>query len=208
MRIAVAHAYCAVFVPVTSSMRVCVFCGSRKGDRAIYGEAAAALGTLLARHGHGLVYGGGNIGLMGVVADASLAAGGEVIGVIPRHLLDREVAHDGLSVLHVVGSMHERKALMAELADVFIAAPGGFGTLDELCEILTWAQLGLHRKPCGLLNTAGYFDPLLGMFDQAVREGFLSLPHRQLIVSGNDVQSLLDDLLSAVVSGRHALHEA
>ena len=155
-----------------------------------------------------MVYGGGNIGLMGIIADAALAAGGEVIGVIPRHLLDREVAHGDLSTLHVVGSMHERKALMAELADVFVAAPGGFGTLDELCEILTWAQLGLHRKPCGLLNTAGYFDPLLAMFDHAVREGFLSAAHRQLMPSEQHAQRLLDRLLSAVVSGENSLHEA
>lgn len=189
-------------------MRVCVFCGSRSGDRSIYGEAATALGTRMAHSGFGLVYGGGNIGLMGIVADAALAAGGEVIGVIPRHLLEREVAHAGLSTLHVVDSMHVRKALMAELADVFIAAPGGFGTLDELCEILTWAQLGLHRKPCGLLNTAGYFDPLLGMFDQAVREGFLSPSHRQLIMSDDSAPRLLDRLVSAVVSGENSLHEA
>lgn len=189
-------------------MRVCVFCGSREGDRPLYRDAAAELGTLIARAGHGVVYGGGNIGLMGIIADAALAAGGEVIGVIPRHLLDREVAHGDLSTLHVVGSMHERKALMAELADVFVAAPGGFGTLDELCEILTWAQLGLHRKPCGLLNTAGYFDPLLAMFDHAVREGFLSAAHRQLMPSEQHAQRLLDRLLFAVVSGENSLHEA
>ena len=182
-------------------MRVCVFCGSREGDRPLYRDAAAELGTLIARAGHGVVYGGGNIGLMGIIADAALAAGGEVIGVIPRHLLDREVAHGDLSTLHVVGSMHERKALMAELADVFVAAPGGFGTLDELCEILTWAQLGLHHKPCGLLNVAGYFDPLLAMFDQATREGFLSAPHRQLIISDEDPIRLLDRLAAGVTTG-------
>lgn len=189
-------------------MRVCVFCGSREGDRPLYRDTAAELGSLIARAGLGVVYGGGNIGLMGIIADAALAAGGEVIGVIPRHLLDREVAHSGLSTLHVVRSMHERKALMAELADVFVAAPGGFGTLDELCEILTWAQLGLHRKPCGLLNTAGYFDPLLAMFDHSVQEGFLSVAHRQLMPSEHDAQRLLDRLLSAVVSGENSLHEA
>jgi uncharacterized protein (TIGR00730 family) len=189
-------------------MRVCVFCGSRRGEQAIYAETAAALGTLLARRGIGVVYGGGNIGLMGVVADAALAAGGEVIGVIPGHLQDREVAHGGLTALHVVDSMHARKALMATLSDVFIAAPGGFGTLDEMCEILTWAQLGLHNKPCGLLNVAGYFDALLGMFDHAVREGFLSEPHRQLIATDNDVLRLIDRLSAAVVPGEDALHEA
>lgn len=177
-------------------MRVCVFCGSRSGDAPLHAEMARLLGTLLAVRGHGVVYGGGNIGLMGIVADAALAAGGEVIGVIPQHLLEREVAHAGLTKLHVVNSMHTRKALMADLSDAFIAAPGGFGTLDELCEILTWAQLGLHRKPCGLLNVAGYYDPLLGMFDRAVNDGFLSLPHRQLIISDNDPTRLLDRLAS------------
>ena len=189
-------------------MRVCVFCGSRRGEQAIYAETAAALGTLLARRGIGVVYGGGNIGLMGIVADAALAAGGEVIGVIPGHLQDREVAHGGLTALHVVDSMHARKALMARLSDVFIAAPGGFGTLDEMCEILTWAQLGLHNKPCGLLNVAGYFDALLGMFDHAVREGFLSQQHRQLIATDTDVSRLVDHLSAAVVPGGDTLHEA
>lgn len=189
-------------------MRVCVFCGSRSGDRAIYAETAAALGAQLARRGLGLVYGGGNIGLMGIIADAALAAGGEVIGVIPQHLLLREVAHAGLSSLHVVDSMHTRKALMADLSDAFIAAPGGFGTLDELCEILTWAQLGLHQKPCGVLNVAGYFDPLLGMFDMATREGFLSAPHRQLIISDNDADRLLDRLAEAAVPGENTPNEA
>lgn len=189
-------------------IRVCVFCGSRSGERPIYADTAAALGNLLARRGFGLVYGGGNIGLMGIVADAALAAGGEVIGVIPQHLQQCEVAHAGLTQLHVVDSMHTRKALMADIADVFVAAPGGFGTLDELCEILTWAQLGLHGKPCGLLNVAGYFDPLLAMFDQATREGFLSTQHRQLIVSAHDAQHLIDRLVTAIQPGKDALHEA
>ncbi|HEY9193107.1 MAG TPA: TIGR00730 family Rossman fold protein [Methyloversatilis sp.] len=191
-----------------TSIRVCVFCGSRSGERAVYADTALALGTLLAQRGFGLVYGGGNIGLMGLIADATLAAGGEVIGVIPQHLLEREVAHTGLTQLHVVDSMHTRKALMADIADVFVAAPGGFGTLDELCEILTWAQLGLHGKPCGLLNVAGYFDPLLGMFDHATREGFLSAQHRQLIVSENDAQHLIDRLVAAIQPGKDVLHEA
>lgn len=194
--------------PRNTPIRVCVFCGSRSGERSIYADTAAALGTLLARRGFGLVYGGGNIGLMGIIADAALAAGGEVIGVIPQHLLEREVAHTGLTQLHVVDSMHTRKALMADIADVFVAAPGGFGTLDELCEILTWAQLGLHGKPCGLLNVAGYFDPLLGMFDQATREGFLSAQHRQLIISEHDTQYLIDRLVAAIQPGKDALHEA
>lgn len=194
--------------PRNTPIRVCVFCGSRSGERSIYADTAAALGTLLARRGFGLVYGGGNIGLMGIIADAALAAGGEVIGVIPQHLLEREVAHTGLTQLHVVDSMHTRKALMADIADVFVAAPGGFGTLDELCEILTWAQLGLHGKPCGLLNVAGYFDPLLAMFDQATREGFLSAQHRQLIISEHDTQYLIDRLVAAIQPGKDALHEA
>jgi hypothetical protein len=194
--------------PRNTPIRVCVFCGSRSGERSIYADTAAALGTLLARRGFGLVYGGGNIGLMGIIADAALAAGGEVIGVIPQHLLEREVAHTGLTQLHVVDSMHTRKALMADIADVFVAAPGGFGTLDELCEILTWAQLGLHGKPCGLLNVAGYFDPLLAMFDQATREGFLSAQHRQLIISEHDTQHLIDRLVAAIQPGKDALHEA
>ena len=188
-------------------IRVCVFCGSRSGERPVYAETAVALGTLLAQRGFGLVYGGGNIGLMGLIADAALAAGGEVIGVIPQHLLEREVAHTGLTQLHVVDSMHTRKALMADIADVFVAAPGGFGTLDELCEILTWAQLGLHGKPCGLLNVMGYYDPLLAMFDHATREGFLSTQHRQLIVSGNNAQHLIDRLVAAIQPGKDALHE-
>lgn len=194
--------------PRNTPIRVCVFCGSRSGERSIYADTAAALGTLLARRGFGLVYGGGNIGLMGIIADAALAAGGEVIGVIPQHLLEREVAHTGLTQLHVVDSMHTRKALMADIADVFVAAPGGFGTLDELCEILTWAQLGLHGKPCGLLNVAGYFDSLLGMFDQATREGFLSAQHRQLVIAGHDAQHLIDRLVAAIQPGKDALHEA
>ncbi len=188
-------------------IRVCVFCGSRSGERPVYAETAVALGTLLAQRGFGLVYGGGNIGLMGLIADAALAAGGEVIGVIPQHLLEREVAHKGLSALHIVDSMHARKALMAQLSDMFIAAPGGFGTLDELCEILTWAQLGLHGKPCGLLNVMGYYDPLLAMFDHATREGFLSAQHRQLVVSGNNAQHLIDRLVAAIQPGKDALHE-
>ena len=189
-------------------MRVCVFCGSRTGERTVHADAAGALGALLAARGLGLVYGGGNIGLMGRIADAALAGGGDVTGVIPQHLLDREVAHTGLTALHVVDTMHARKALMAQLSDIFIAAPGGFGTLDELCEILTWAQLGLHRKPCGLLNVSGYFDPLLAMFDHAVQEGFLSPQHRGLIISDHDATRLLDRLSARVATGEDSLHEA
>ena len=153
--------------------RLCVFCGSAVGGRPVYAEQARQLGGLLAARRIGLVFGGGHIGLMGVLADAVLAAGGEAIGVIPQALMDKELAHRGLTQLHVVGTMHQRKALMADLADGFAALPGGFGTGDEFFEILTWGQLGLHAKPIGLLNTAGYFTPLLAWLDQMVAEGFL-----------------------------------
>ena len=174
--------------------RVCVFCGSRNGTRDQYVAAARRMGEGLARRGIGLVYGGGGIGLMGVLADAAVSAGGDVIGVIPKALMAREVAHRGLPDLRVVASMHERKALMAELADAFVALPGGFGTLEEFCEALTWAQLGIHRKPCGLLNVEGFFDPLLLLFDHAVRERFVSPDHRSLVVVEEDPERLLDAL--------------
>jgi uncharacterized protein (TIGR00730 family) len=174
--------------------RVCVFCGSRNGTRDQYVAAARRMGEALARRGIGLVYGGGGIGLMGILADAALSAGGDVIGVIPEALMAREVAHRGLTDLRVVASMHERKALMAELADAFVALPGGFGTLEEFCESLTWAQLGIHRKPCGLLNVEGFFDPLLLLFDHAVRERFVSPDHRSLVVVEEDPERLLDAL--------------
>ncbi|MFN7962743.1 MAG: TIGR00730 family Rossman fold protein [Thermoanaerobaculia bacterium] len=170
---------------------VCVYCGSSAGNQPGYAQAAAGFGRLLGEHGLGLVYGGGNVGLMGILADAALAAGSEVVGVIPEHLRAREVAHLGLSRLHVVSSMHERKALMAELADCFLALPGGLGTLDELFEILTWAQLGLHSKPCGLLEVNGYFAPLLGFLDQAVAAGFVRSEHRALLEVSSDPASLL-----------------
>ena len=147
----------------------------------------------------GIVYGGGNIGLMGALADAALAAGGEVIGVIPQALLDKEVGHRGVTDLRVVSSMHERKALMAELSDAFIALPGGFGTFEEFCEVLTWSQLGLHRKACGLLNVDGYYDPLLRLFDHAVAERFLSPVHRRLVIDGDNAQELVDRLLEGEV---------
>ena len=174
--------------------RVCVFCGSRNGTRDQYVGSARRMGEALARRGIGLVYGGGGIGLMGILADAALSAGGDVIGVIPEALMAREVAHRGLTDLRVVASMHERKALMAELADAFVALPGGFGTLEEFCESLTWAQLGIHRKPCGLLNVEGFFDPLLLLFDHAVRERFVSPDHRSLVVVEEDPERLLDAL--------------
>ncbi len=174
--------------------RVCVFCGSNHGARPSYTSAAQALAAALVRRGIGLVYGGGGVGLMGVLADSVLAAGGEVIGVIPDALVAKEVAHKNLSDLRVVGSMHERKASMAELADAFIALPGGYGTLEEFCEVITWAQLGLHRKPCGLLNIDAFFDPLLAFLDHAVAEEFVRPAHRALVLEARDPEQLLDEL--------------
>ncbi|HEX2078157.1 MAG TPA: TIGR00730 family Rossman fold protein [Longimicrobium sp.] len=171
--------------------RLCVFCGSSPGARAEYAEAARATGLALAERGMGLVYGGGRVGLMGMVADTLLQAGGEVIGVIPESLMRREVGHHGLTELHVVGSMHQRKALMADLADGFVALPGGFGTFEEFCEVITWSQLGIHPKPCGLLNVAGYYAPLLAMFDHAVAERFIRPQHRELVLEDTDPGRLL-----------------
>lgn len=174
--------------------RVCVFCGSSLGYRSVYADSAAALaGEMLAR-GIGLVYGGSQVGLMGAVADAMLAGGGEVIGVIPEALLAKEVGHNGVTRLDVVGSMHERKARMADLADGFIALPGGFGTLEEFAEVLTWTQLGLQHKPCGLLDVDGYFEPLLAWFDLSVSEGFLKPENRRLVIQSSSPASLLDQL--------------
>jgi uncharacterized protein (TIGR00730 family) len=158
---------------------ICVYCGSAVGVRAEYRSIATELGTAIAHADFRLVYGGAHVGLMGVIADAVLAAGGEVIGIIPQQLADREVAHRGLTELHVVRSMHERKHMMAELADAFVALPGGYGTLDELCEVLGWAQLAIHEKPIILLDTADYWQPLFAMLDRAVEEGFLQSQHRQ-----------------------------
>ena len=174
--------------------RICVFCGSSLGNRTDYSEAAVTLGGVLARRGIGLVYGGGNVGLMGVIADAVLEAGGEVIGVIPHALAKREIEHQGLTQLHVVDSMHTRKAMMADLADAFIAMPGGVGTFEEFFEAVTWTQLGLHRKPCGLLNVAGFYAPLAAFIDQAVSEGFIKPVHRASIVVDDDAERLLDTL--------------
>jgi uncharacterized protein (TIGR00730 family) len=171
--------------------RICVFCGSSPGARPEYVQAARQLGALVAQRNIGLVFGGGRVGMMGQVAQAALENNGEVIGVIPRALHERNVALHGLSDLRVVGSMHERKAIMAELSDGFMALPGGLGTLDELFEILTWAQLGMHHKPCGLLNVAGYFTPLFSFLDRVVAEGFLDAAHRSLILSAEHPQDLL-----------------
>ncbi len=174
--------------------RLCVFCGSSVGNNPAYAEVATTLGTLLANRGIGLVYGGGNVGLMGVIADAALAAGGEVIGVIPRALADREVAHHGVTDLRVVDSMHTRKAMMADLSDAFLAMPGGVGTFEEFFEAITWTQLGLHRKACGLLNVAGFYTPLAVFIDQAVTDGFIKPVHRAAIVVDDDPARLLDTL--------------
>lgn len=172
--------------------RLCVYTGSNVGLRQEYREAASALGHELVARNIGLVYGGASVGLMGVLADAVLESGGEAIGVLPRGLFRRELAHPGLTELHEVTSMHERKALMADLADGFIALPGGFGTFDELFEIITWGQIGLHTKPVGLLNIAAYFTPLLGMVAHAVEEGFVLQSHADLLLCKDTPSELLD----------------
>ena len=173
---------------------VAVFCGSHHGHDPVFGRAAEAFGREIARRGLRLVYGGGSVGLMGVVADSALSEGGEVVGVIPRFLADREVQHRGLTELHVVGSMHERKATIAELSDAFVALPGGIGTLEEIFEIWTWVQLGLHVKPCGLLDVGGYFDPLVEFLDRTVSAGFVAAGHRALLQVADDPAQLLDRL--------------
>jgi uncharacterized protein (TIGR00730 family) len=174
--------------------RVCVFCGSSAGLNGAYAEAAQAMGRELVRRGLGLVYGGGNVGLMGVIADAVLDRGGEVIGVIPEALANREIAHTGVTALHIVDSMHTRKAMMAELSDAFVAMPGGVGTFEEFFEAVTWTQLGLQRKPCGLLNVNAFYSPLAAFIDQAVTEGFIKPVHRAAIVVDSDPARLLDTL--------------
>lgn len=175
--------------------RICVYCGARGGARAGYLQAAQALGEALAARGIGLVYGGGGSGMMGRVADSALAGGGEVIGVIPRGLFDAEEAHRGLSALKVVDDMHARKALMMELSDGFIALPGGLGTLEELFEILAWAKLKLHRKPCALLNACGYYDALTAMLAHVVREGFADAKHRDSLLVDADPSRLLQRMV-------------
>ncbi len=171
--------------------RICVFCGSNMGNRPAYRDSAVAMGRLLASRGIGIVYGAGNIGLMGILADAALAAGGKVIGVIPESLMAKEVGHQGLTELRIVKSMHERKAIMSDLSDGFIAMPGGFGTFEEFCEVVTWSQLGIQSKPCGLLNVEGYYNPLLQLFDQAVTEGFLREENRRLVLEDREPEGLL-----------------
>lgn len=173
---------------------LCVFCGSSAGETSRYVDAATGMGRLLAERGVKLVYGGSRMGLMGRLADAALEAGGTVVGIIPRALVHREVAHEELTELRVVESMHERKALMAELADGFVALPGGLGTLEEFFEVLTWSQLGLHRKPCGLLDVNGYFRPLVRFLDHAVDQGFLAQSHRGMIQVHEEAEELLHRL--------------
>ena len=178
-----------------SIKRICVFCGSAAGKRSTYQEAAVDIGTRLALGNFDLVYGGGRVGLMGLVADSVLRNGGRAIGVMPEHLVAKEIAHQGLTELHVVSSMHERKALMEQLADAFVALPGGYGTFEEFCEMLTWGQLGLHRKPCGLLNIDGFYDPLIELFEHAVREGFVPADHRRFVLDDSQPGRLIERLV-------------
>ena len=175
----------------TTIKRICVFCGSQAGAREVYSEQARALGRAMADRGIGLVYGGGGIGMMGAVADAVIEARGEVIGVIPYALASKERARRDID-MRVVNTMHERKAMMAELSDAFIAMPGGFGTLEEMMETITWGQLGIHRKPVGLLNVASYYDPLIAMIDRAIEEGFVLPRYRNLFVASSGVDELFD----------------
>lgn len=188
--------------PLRSFKRLCVFCGSSHGAHRAYADAAVQVGTELARRGIELVYGGGNVGLMGVVADSVLRNGGHVIGVIPESLMAKEVGHRGLPDLRIVKTMHERKALMAELSDGFIALPGGIGTFEEFFEIVTWAQLGLHTKPCALLNINGFYDPLLGLLDHAIQEQFVKPAQRNLVIVESDFTTLLDRM-----ARHHVPHE-
>jgi uncharacterized protein (TIGR00730 family) len=181
-------------------VRICVFCGANAGQDPVYARAAREVGTALASRGIDLVYGGGRTGMMGIVADSILAAGGKAIGVIPKALEEREVAHAGLTELHIVSSMHERKALMASLSDAFLALPGGFGTLEELCEAITWTQLGIHNKPCGLLNVAGFYDPLIAMFDRCVETGFVSPLNRTIVSAAATPNEILDLLAQPVTA--------
>ena len=170
---------------------ICVFCGSRPGKHPEYTRMAQQLGHTLVQQGFGLVFGGGNIGLMGILASTMLEAGGEVIGIIPKQLAEQELLHTELTTSHVVETMHERKALMANLSSGFITLPGGFGTLEECCEMLTWAQLGIHNKPCGILNCLGFFDCLLGFLDHQVNEGFLTAKNRALVLEAAEPETLL-----------------
>ncbi len=175
---------------------ICVFCGSNPGTNPVYMKTAEKLGLFLAEKGVSVVYGGGRVGLMGQVADTVMENGGKVIGIIPHSLAEKEVAHQGLTELHVVDSMHTRKAMMAEYSDGFIALPGGFGTFEELCEIITWAQLGFHSKPCGFLNIEGYYDPLVELFDKATREKFVRVEHRKLVLIENEIEKIFEAMIN------------
>ncbi len=174
--------------------RICVFCGSNSGVNPVFSGAAEKVGRFLAENEIELVYGGGRVGLMGKVADAVLAAGGKVIGIIPESLAAKEIAHRGLSELHIVGSMHERKQMFADLSDGFIALPGGFGTFEEFCEIITWAQLGFHAKPCALLNVAGYYDSLIALFNLATEQKFVREDHRELVLTADKIEVLFEKM--------------
>jgi len=179
--------------------QLCVFCGSSSGDNPAYANAAEHLGREFAGAGIGLVFGGGRVGLMGALANAVLAAGGRAVGVIPKALVEKEIAHTSLTELHIVNSMHERKALMADLADAFVLLPGGFGSWEEFCEMFTWLQLGIHRKPCGVLNVAGYYDSLIAQASRAVSDGFLRASHLESLTIATDPRSLLLRLASAPI---------
>lgn len=183
--------------PLRVIKKLCVFCGSSAGKRPVYRDTAEQLGRYLAGAGITLVFGGGRVGLMGVLSDSVLRSGGEVIGVMPRALAEKEIAHSSLTQLHIVETMHERKALMADLADAFVLLPGGFGSWEEFCEVVTWLQLGIHRKPCGILNVAGYYDSLLALTAHAVDQGFLGLTHKDMIIVQNSVEQLLSELNTA-----------
>lgn len=175
-------------------MDICVFCGSKTGTNTVYRTAAEQLGALMVEQGHRLVYGGGSVGLMGAIADRVLKQGGEVIGVLPKMLATKELKHTGVTQMHLTANMHDRKAMMSDQADAFIAMPGGYGTFEELFEIITWAQLGIHRKSIGLLDTNGYYQPLLQMMEHAIAEGFIRPSHRQLLVAAAEPATLLQKL--------------
>ena len=185
--------------PTRRIKRVCVFCGSSNGTRPVYAEATAQFGRELVNFGATLVFGGGRVGLMGILADSVLPVQGQAIGVMPRALVEKEIAHTSLTELHVVDSMHQRKAMMADLADAFVLLPGGFGSWEEFCEIATWLQLGIHSKPCAILNVAGYYDGLLSLAKHALEEGFLRPVHQQMLIIETNPQALLSKLASAEI---------
>jgi len=185
--------------PVRQVQRLCVFCGSSSGARPLYAEAAAQLGRELAKSKIAVVFGGGRVGLMGILADSVLSAGGQAIGVMPRALVEKEIAHTSLTELHVVESMHQRKALMADLADAFLLLPGGFGSWEEFFEVVTWLQLGIHSKPCAVLNVAGYYDTLLSLTSHALKEGFLRSAHKEMLIVEEDPVRLLGRLEVALI---------